>query len=681
MKKFYLLLVMAVLGVSVSAQTVTIINNTGTSGNIVVGASNYHVSESIYTEAEVGVGNFTTLGSAIEQVNFLISAEGVPPLVNNFRIYMRNIPLATTSFVSGIYDVTGYTQVFNGSLNAIAGISGVTLTTPFVRTPGTNLQVLIERIDGITHPGNVFFAAVGNNIDPLTNSSRRYNAVGAPTPGVTSLTATNFRPAIQFVHVFPIDASIIGLGSPGITCFDTPQSIEVEVLNEGSSNIAIGAAAVTLKVGGPNTFSATIPNSLLLLPGESEVITFTGIILSNAGENLDTAYVTLAGDGTTFNDTLITTTTTASTLGDPISNYPLIEDAETTLPVFSYIQLVNGDTQLWGLQDGNYTNPDQLAPLVPRAPGTRFYLFDSYSGAGSVGFISRLFSNCIKMPTTLSPNPAPVTTVSFWMSHDNVFTTSLDSLYLIVSTDKGQTWTRILPGIQRADAAAIVPLWRQEVRDISAYNGQTIQLGFEGVSDFGNAFGLDDINISFSGVAPVTLLNFDARRNGTVNNLTWTTTQELNSNKFVIERSNDGRSFEPIGDVAAAGNSNVSRTYRFTDNAPVKGINYYRLRIIDNDNSYKYSDIKNVRNLGVADFVIAPNPVQQTMKLVVEAEKAENANISITDLSGKRIYSKRVAVVSGTNNFDIPVNNFAKGSYVVLIQLSEQTIIRKFKKL
>ena len=87
--------------------------------------------------------------------------------------------------------------------------------------------------------------------------------------------------------------------------------------------------------------------------------------------------------------------------------------------------------------------------------------------------------------------------VSFWMSHDNTAThPGQDSLYVSVSTDNGVTWTRLLPGYARLNAGFATPGWERLAKDLSAYAGQTIQLGFEGVSKFGNAFGLDDITIA-----------------------------------------------------------------------------------------------------------------------------------------------------------------------------------------
>jgi len=672
MKKLYNLFFLSFLCLAVKAQTVNIFG-LSTSGNIVVGGSSYHASESIYTNNEIGNTTFTV--DAIEKINFFLQTEGLSPAISNFRIRMKNIPSTTTTFTSGTYSLTGYTTVFNGTLNATpVGLVGVTLSTPFVRTAGTNLQVLIERTDNVAHTGIVFYSAIGNAADAAATSTRRFNGTALPTAGTTSLTASAFRPAIQFIHQFPIDAAVTDLSSLNVTCFDAPQTLSVELTNTGLNDIAAGAAAVTLAITGANSSTSTLPNANVIAPGASEIINFSGINLSNAGDNDEAAYVNLTGDGSTLNDTLFNLTTTATTL----STYPIVEDAETTLPVFSWVGVVAGDAQLWTLQTGKYANLDQIDSLAPRQ-GETFYLFDSYSGSNSAGFVSRLFSNCIALPTPLAPNPAPVTTVDFWMSRDAIFATSLDSLFLSISTDKGATWTR-LAGFQRADATAAVPYWKNEIVDISAYNGQTVQLAFEGQSEFGNIIGLDSIVINYTGLVPVTLLSFDAKRVGTVNHLNWSTTQEINTNKFAVERSTDGLNFTTIGFVNAANNINRN-DYRYIDATPVKGINYYRLRMIDNDNSFKFSSIKNIRNLGITTLAVNPNPVVQNMTAVLESETKEKVVLTIADLSGRRIFSTTTQVNVGTNKIEVPATQLAKGSYILLVQMNGQTLTQKINKL
>lgn len=672
MKKIYSFLVALLAFSATFAQTVAITDVPGTSGNIVVGQLNYHASESIYTEAEIGAGNYTTAGSAIQEVYFFVNTLGTNTTINNFSIYMKDVPAATQTLANGTYSLAGYTLVYTGSLVATpVGPVGVTLTTPYVRTAGTNLQVLIIRNDNTAHTGYIFDAAAGSEGDPNALSSRRYNGNVAPAAGSTALTATNFRPAIAFVHTFANDAAILDIATPNITCFNTPQQMTVYLYNAGTNNVAAGAASVSLKVGGANTYSGTLTNTGVIAAGDFEAIVFNGINLNAAGVNIDTAYVTLAGDGTSFNDTLVIANTTAATL-----NTPVTEDAEATLtpfPVFNYLEVLNLG-QLWTLQQGSYTNSDQTTPLVPRAPGNQFYLFDSYSGASSLGYSSRLYSNCISIPSNSSA------LLTFYMSHDNIFPTDLDSLYVSVSSDRGATWTRVGTGYQRPDVAATTPVWRMESIDLSAYAGQTIMIGFDGVSKYGNAFGLDDINVTSSPL-PVTLLSFDAMRSGSVNNLKWSTSQEQNSSRFIIERSSNGRSFEEIGVVAAAGNSNTTRNYRFTDPNPVKGINYYRLRVVDLDNTFKYSEVKNVRNTGISEIAFSPNPVAGQIRLSIDAEKAEKVSVRITDISGKVVYSSAVNVVNGTNVTTIDASHLASGTYILNVQLSDGNMVKKFTKL
>ena len=115
------------------------------------------------------------------------------------------------------------------------------------------------------------------------------------------------------------------------------------------------------------------------------------------------------------------------------------------------------------------------------------------------------------------------------------------------------------------------------------------RLGFEGENKYGNAFGVDDIEITVTSL-PIVLLSFDAARNGSVNNLKWSTSQEQNSSRFIVERSSNGRSFE---ERSVLWPLQVTATKPVTIASPTqalsKGVNYYRLRMIDMDNTFKYS--------------------------------------------------------------------------------------------
>jgi F420-0:gamma-glutamyl ligase len=118
------------------------------------------------------------------------------------------------------------------------------------------------------------------------------------------------------------------------------------------------------------------------------------------------------------------------------------------------------------------------------------------------------------------------------------------------------------------------------------------------------------------------------------------------------------------------------------DANPAKGNNYYRIKSVDIDNSYKLSVVRNVKNLGFVEMMINPNPVTSTtMNISLEAEATEKATIVITDLSGRKVYNGTTNVIAGTNNIPVNVNNLNKGIYLVTIQLSGETLIKKITKL
>ncbi len=180
---------------------------------------------------------------------------------------------------------------------------------------------------------------------------------------------------------------------------------------------------------------------------------------------------------------------------------------------------------------------------------------------------------------------------------------------------------------------------------------------------------------------PVTLLDFKAQRNGNVNNLSWSTSQEVNSSHFVVERSNNGSSYTDIGKVNAVGNSSTPVNYTFSDNSPSKGVNYYRLRIVDKDNNAKNSPVRSVRNDGLADIAIYPNPVKEILTVNITADKAESGMLYITDLSGKVFYNRTLNIVQGANVLPVNISNMANGAYIIKVQLSGDILVRKINKM
>lgn len=389
-----------------NAQSIQITGNNGYSGNIIIGQSNYHVSESIYTDNEIGSTNFISQSKAINRIGYLISPNSVVQtgqveLINNYNVWMKNVSSTTKTFSNGVYTKTGYTLVYSGTIEVPeTGEVFINLSTPFVRIPGTNLQVLIERKDGILHPGYVFFAAVGNDISSASNSSRRVNT----TTLSTTLTATIFRPAIDLIHVNSFDASIVGFENPYASCFDADQTIGVKVSNFGLNIIPAGALSVSLNIVGANSYNGTATNLADIQPGDSTFLYYTGISLINPGENTETAVIQYADDANHTNDSLSSIIRTSPIL----TAFPIDDDAESnTVSVFWETKPINNRISYWSVHQGPYKNSENLDSILPLNMSNNSFLFDSYNApTGSQG---RLYSKCIALPSSSVPK------ISFWI--------------------------------------------------------------------------------------------------------------------------------------------------------------------------------------------------------------------------------------------------------------------------
>ncbi|MCM5528392.1 T9SS type A sorting domain-containing protein [Parasegetibacter sp. NRK P23] len=116
-------------------------------------------------------------------------------------------------------------------------------------------------------------------------------------------------------------------------------------------------------------------------------------------------------------------------------------------------------------------------------------------------------------------------------------------------------------------------------------------------------------NFSNSGTLPVTMRSFTAYlRNGTAQ-LEWETSAETQNSHFSIEKSTDARNFTRIGTVNGAGNSNLVNRYSFSDPIGTAPIVHYRLLQHDLDGKLTVAGTRVLRNNGVSDVRLSPNPV------------------------------------------------------------------------
>lgn len=138
-------------------------------------------------------------------------------------------------------------------------------------------------------------------------------------------------------------------------------------------------------------------------------------------------------------------------------------------------------------------------------------------------------------------------------------------------------------------------------------------------------------------VLPIELLSFDAMVSGPAVDLHWSTAHEQNNARFVVERAGDDNVFGEIGDVAAAGNSQTTTHYGFTDRAPLPGLNHYRLRQVDDDGHWEHSPVRTVMMGNDASNVhLFPNPGNDELEILMASGGAVG-RVQLLDATGRSV--------------------------------------------
>lgn len=195
-------------------------------------------------------------------------------------------------------------------------------------------------------------------------------------------------------------------------------------------------------------------------------------------------------------------------------------------------------------------------------------------------------------------------------------------------------------------------------------NIATASFTFSEVDAAGMASIPDTVTVFFYGL-PVNIVSLTA----TVHNknilLNWLVGEQINVQQYMVEFSTDGINFTAVGQVAAGNNTN----YTFMHTTPVKGINYYRLKITDRDGSVAYSKIVNARLVGKAPVVmITPNPFFNNILLYTDLLKASKITVIMYNTAGMKVYQNTFAGSSGSNRFTITgLDKLPKGLYIARI--------------
>jgi alpha-tubulin suppressor-like RCC1 family protein len=184
-------------------------------------------------------------------------------------------------------------------------------------------------------------------------------------------------------------------------------------------------------------------------------------------------------------------------------------------------------------------------------------------------------------------------------------------------------------------------------------------------------------------ILPVELLSFTADCDNQNVKLNWTTASETNNTFFTIEKSWDGKNFEPIGTVAGAGNSSAQKSYEFTDPEPATGSAgsafFYRLKQTDFNGSYTYfgpitssCEPDSKWDVTLQNFISG-----NILEGILKADENTNAIFIITDMQGRKIFSSEITVKKGSSFFQFDLPDLSNGIYLAQVCCEKNWISKK----
>ncbi|MGG9971476.1 DUF6923 family protein [Ferruginibacter sp. SUN002] len=214
--------------------------------------------------------------------------------------------------------------------------------------------------------------------------------------------------------------------------------------------------------------------------------------------------------------------------------------------------------------------------------------------------------------------------------------------------------------------------------------GNTLSLGAD-FSDDPLTAQLDDattltICVPTGGPLPVSITDFKGQLDQKNANLNWVTQQELNTQKFDVEKSFDGVNFSKVASVPAKPNTGIAMSYQYTDiNVAGGSIVYYRLKAIDNDGNFRYSPVIILKvNATLGQTTIYPTAFTGRISVNTGVAVNSKVTISLSDAVGKKVAEKTTLINTGNNTITLDgLSQLQQGFYFVKIYNGEQLLETK----
>lgn len=189
---------------------------------------------------------------------------------------------------------------------------------------------------------------------------------------------------------------------------------------------------------------------------------------------------------------------------------------------------------------------------------------------------------------------------------------------------------------------------------------------------------INTINVWSTESLPLDFLSFTAKPDafGKTVALNWTTTNEINTKNFEIQKRTDGTDFITIGTLASKNTAGI-HNYSFRDNSATVGNSYYRIVQFDNDGASDESPIQAVSNKVLVKLSVYPNPTASNLNITHDAAQV-GASATVISTTGKTVLKQELGL--NTTDTKLDVSQLAPGSYLLVLSNQDQQSSLKFVK-
>jgi hypothetical protein len=478
----------------------------------------------------------------------------------------------------------------------------------------------------------------------------------------------------------PLLGSIFRVTNPAFTTIAGELTITRGVFEFGSSapltltgNVRIGASGVlnatnisNLTLGGDfirEVGGAFTPGSNAVTFNSSSSRSINGVVTFHNLTKSGSGALTLTNGNTTVNNQL---TLTAGLINSTISNLLVVGSSGTVSPAGgSATSYVDGPLRKEG-------NSNFVFPIGKAGIWARLGISNLTNTGPSDGFRAEYFASAAPNMLSLGTGVVRVSSFEYWdISRTSGSAQPQVTFHWENDIRSAITQTSTLLGVHYTTAAA---RWESRCpcttsgtanRDLVADAGSITTTNWTSFSPGGFGAGTLDEN-----PLPIQLLDFKGLFVEQTAQLQWRTASEKNSDFFEIQRSAEGELFDVIGTVSAAGNSSQTLIYQYLDAAMLLGTNYYRLRMVDRDGSFEFSNVIRLDNTSYPErlkLLVHPNPATNgSIQIRIQTPVAnQTVWVTLRDLSGKSVLVEPVLVKGYEQVLQIQyANDLPAGMYV-----------------